>query len=238
MILRNSARFPRQRMAAIAAAVAFMMLALASAEPAWAAARSTESPTEAPPVVTLQAFLLDKGGFAPLDVPCVTQVGEAGQEPFELTDLNNRGQIVGFCTDASGTIRGSVLENGAFTTIEFRGAVATAALGINDRGQIVGSYSEVGGSALLSTLHGFLLDDGVFTRIDFPGASSTLPLGINNRGQIVGAYSDGAIGHGFLLRRDTFTTIDAPGAVLSIAALSINDRGQILVLTANSTETQ
>ena len=65
---------------------------------------------------------------------------------------------------------------------------------------------------------------------------STLPLGINNRGQIVGTSSDEAIGHGFLLQKDTFTTIDAPGAVLSTAAFSINDRGQILILTGSSEE--
>jgi hypothetical protein len=52
----------------------------------------------------------------------------------------------------------------------------------------------------------------------------------------VGTYSDEAIGHGFLLQKDTFTTIDAPGAVLSTAAFSINDRGQILILTASSEE--
>jgi uncharacterized membrane protein len=322
MIFANSKRLLRHRLAAIVASVVFTVALVPPG-----AAQSTESPTEAPPVVTLQAFLLDKGVFAPLDVPCVTQV-EGGQESFELTDLNNRGQIVGFCTDADGTIRGIVLDHGAFTNIEFPGAVATAALGINDRRQIVGSYSEVGGADVLTTLRGFLLDDGVFTsidipdasstdveginnrgqmvgrytdaagthhgflldqgrvttidvpgatltvpfkindrkqivglysdtestlpfvgpvhgflfdngeftRIDFPGALSTQPIGINNRGQIVGAYNDEAIGHGFLLQKDTFTTIDAPGAVLSTAAFSINDRGQILILTASSEE--
>jgi uncharacterized membrane protein len=116
--------------------------------------------------------------------------------------------------------------------------VVTAALGINDRGQIVGYYSDVESTLPVGgPLHGFLLDKGVFSRIDVPGALSTLPLGINNRGQIVGFYSDGVIGHGFLLRKDTFTTIDVLGVVLSTVAFSINERGQILVLTASSTET-
>jgi uncharacterized membrane protein len=105
------------------------------------------------------------------------------------------------------------------------------------RSTIVGIYSEVESTLPVSSpVHGFLFDNDVFTRIDVPGALSTLALGINNRGQIVGAYSDEAIGHGFLLQKDTFTTIDAPGAVLSTAAFSINERGQILVLTASSEE--
>jgi len=328
MTLANNTRFHRRVNAAIVGAVVFTTLAVSNFVPLSVAAQPTESPTEAPPVVTLQAFLLDKKVFVPLDVPCVTQGSAGGQESFELTDLNNHGQIVGFCTDADGTVRGIVRERGTFTNIEFPGAVATAALGINDRRQIVGSYSEVGGADVLSTLRGFLLDDGVFTsidipdasstdveginnrgqmvgryidaagavhgflldqgrvttidvpgatltvafkindrkqivglysdtestlplagpvhgflfdngeftRIDFPGALSTLPLGINNRGHIVGTYNDEAIGHGFLLQKDTFTTIDAPGAVLSTAAFSINNRGQILILTASSEE--
>jgi hypothetical protein len=144
MILESKKRLRSYVKVAIATAVVFTVLAVVSAVPLRVAAQPTESPTEAPPVVTLQAFLLDKGVFAPLDVPCVTQVSEGGQESFELTDLNNRGQIVGFCSDASGTIRGIVLDHGAFTNIEFPGAVVTAALGINDHRQIVGSYSEVG----------------------------------------------------------------------------------------------
>jgi hypothetical protein len=38
------------------------------------------------------------------------------------------------------------------------------------------------------------------------------------------------------LQKDTFTTIDAPGEVLSTAVFSINDRGQILVLTGSVEE--
>jgi hypothetical protein len=90
MVSFGNTRCCRRGLAAIATAV-FTALAVVSAVPPWAAAQSTASPTEALPVVTLQAFLLDNGGFAPLDVPCVTQVGEGRQEPFELTHINNRG---------------------------------------------------------------------------------------------------------------------------------------------------
>ena len=61
-----------------------------------------------------------------------------------------------------------------FTTIDYPGAVATLAVGINAHGQIVGRYVDTSGN-----YRGYLLSDGNFTRIDVPGASATRPLGIN-----------------------------------------------------------
>jgi hypothetical protein len=63
------------------------------------------------------------------------------------------------------------------------GALLTAPLGLNNRGQIVGVY--VDGDGLR---HGHLLERGRFTTIDVPGAVETDAFGINDRGQIVGAY--------------------------------------------------
>src|SRR5262245_49887943 len=127
--------------------------------------------------------------------------------------------MIGLYTDATGATHGFRLDKGRVTTIDVPGATLTVASKINDRGQIVGYYSDVESTLRVGgPLHGFLFDKGMLTRIDFPGALSTLVLGINNRGQIVGAYCDEAIGHGFLLQKDAFTTIDAPGAVLSTAA--------------------
>ena len=100
------------------------------------------------------------------------------------------------------------------------GAQATAAVEINDRGQIVGSYSE--NTAFVigpeRRLRGFLLDRGRFTRIDVPGAVGTQASGINNRGQVVGEYLDaGGTFHGFLWEKGRFTTFDVPGGTGTIA---------------------
>src|SRR5437773_1746503 len=83
-----------------------------------------------------------------------------------------------------------------FSTIDVPGATLTAAIGINDRGQIVGNYVTSG------TMHGFLLDQGTFTTIDVPGASVTGAYEINARGQMVGFYVSGGKTHGFLMERD------------------------------------
>ena len=102
--------------------------------------------------------------------------------------INDRAQIVG--SAFGGTNPGFVLEKGTFSTIEVPGALSTAALGMNNRGQIVGFY-EAG-----ETNHGFLLDQGIFTTIDVPGAALTAAFGINARGLIVGTYFAGGTNHG------------------------------------------
>jgi hypothetical protein len=70
-------------------------------------------------------------------------------------------------------------------TIDFPGATGTITYGINNLGQIVGSYL-VNGVA-----HGFLLSSaGAYTTVDVPGASSTYITGSNDAGQLIGGYYD------------------------------------------------
>ena len=80
-----------------------------------------------------------------------------------------------------------------FTTIDFPGALATAAFGINDPGHIVGAYVDTAGME-----HGFLLAHRRFCTIDVPGAVLTSAFGINSPGHIVGLYTDATgMTHGF-----------------------------------------
>jgi len=110
--------------------------------------------------------------------------------------------------------------NYTFTQIDVPGADSTFAGGINDTGQIVGSFSS-------NFAHGFLKDGVSFTQIDFPNAT-TRAQGINNKGQIVGQFYDHDTGgHGFLMDGATVTQIDVLGALLTNAR-SINDMGQIV----------
>src|SRR5512146_1977110 len=112
-------------------------------------------------------------------------------------------------------------ESWTFTSIDVPGAYSTVAFGINNSGQIVGSYSEQSG-----TFHGYFDTRGSFTEIDVPGASSTATFDINSAGQIVGYYHDAHGDHGFLETRSSFVTITVPGAT-NTEAFGINDRGQI-----------
>src|SRR5580698_5579819 len=93
-----------------------------------------------------------------------------------------------------------------FLTIDVPGATSTLVLGINNEGQMVGSYSDAN-----NMTNGFELTGGVFTTIDFPGATLMIASVINNVGDIVGSYNDSrGVGHGFLLSNGTFTSITDP----------------------------
>jgi uncharacterized membrane protein len=113
----------------------------------------------------------------------------------------------------------------SFTTFNAPGATGfgTSAFGINDSGQIVGSFFSAGNT----TTHGFVDTGGSFNTIDVPGASSTAAYGINNSGQIVGWFRDSLGDHVFLDTGGSFNTINAPGAI-NTYAYGINDSGQIV----------
>jgi hypothetical protein len=160
--------------------------------------------------------------------------------------INNRGVIVGEYIrpgSESGFVRD---RRGRFSVFDVPGAKGTEANRINDRGQIVGEYSQdtpiVNDSA---RVRAYLFDRGKITRIDVPGAMVTTALGINNRGQIVGhlrtdttLITDTAA-RGFLLAKGVngpFTPIRFPGAPRSVA-YDLNDRGQIVGLYENPNAT-
>ena len=124
---------------------------------------------------------------------------------------------------------GFLYSGGKFTSITVPGASDTWAYGINNSGQIVGSYD--------GDSHGFLLSGNTYSKIDYPGAYVTVASSINNMGQIVGYYyshSTSFSPHGFLLSGGTYSNIDFPGEFntypygLYTYPFGINDSGQIV----------
>ncbi len=147
-----------------------------------------------------QGFLRDAAGdFTAINDPNATR-GTFAQ------GINAAGEIVGYylvgSTRGNGPARAEAFLRdaaGTFTAIDDPSATAssTEALGINDAGEIVGSYRDSSGT------HGFLRDAaGNFTAINDPSSGSfyTSAQGINDAGQIVGSYVDilKLTNHGFL----------------------------------------
>lgn len=105
------------------------------------------------------------------------------------------------------------------TTIHYPGSVTTAARGINDNGDIVGTFScgpagcvnPLNGETSAPGGHGFLFRDGVYTRIDVPGGTATVVRGVSQQGTIVGHYVSGGATHGFLYSNGNYIyPIDVP----------------------------
>jgi hypothetical protein len=108
-----------------------------------------------------------------------------------------------------------------FIPINYPGATATRAMGINAQGTIVGSYDDS------VATHGFLLRDDEFTPFDIPGTTFTQPKCINAREEIVGYYLDAGFNlHGFFFYKRRFKSIDIPFSI-ETRAEGINDVGVI-----------
>ncbi|MEV5574852.1 hypothetical protein AB0L06_32860 [Spirillospora sp. NPDC052269] len=166
------------------------------------------------------------GRFTPVDVP-----GATGTMPM---GINDHGQIAGTYDDTSGRSHAFVLLNGRYTTLDHPNATGdatdyglsgTVASGINDHGEIVGSYVGTGG-----IVHGFRLANGKFMPIDVPGAQETWPFGINNQGRITvqTVRPDGSQPQ-YLLANAALIPIAYPGANHSIVH-RINDHDVIVGL--------
>lgn len=115
----------------------------------------------------------------------------------------------------------------------------TSATGINQQGDIVGTYFDRKGT------HGFLLHQGHFASFDYPLAHPagsneiTSPGGINRQGDIVGSYAfpPGPL-HGFVLRAGHYTPLDDPRVgrtvMSSTEASGIKDGGGIVGWSTNA----
>jgi hypothetical protein len=101
-----------------------------------------------------------------------------------VTGVNDHGRVVGFYKDGKNT-HGFISTEHSFKTLRLGDDSNTQVLGINEDGDIVGSYVGHHG-----TTHGFVRMDDKVRVIDAPGSTSTVVNGLNNKGQIVGFYED------------------------------------------------
>jgi probable HAF family extracellular repeat protein len=95
-------------------------------------------------------------------------------------------------------MHGFLYSNGHYTTLndpfgKSWSGTTTAATGINDKGQIVGNYTNSKGIE-----HSFLYSNGTYTTLNHPlGTHGTTVEGINDHAQIVGIYLGDSGGHAF-----------------------------------------
>jgi probable HAF family extracellular repeat protein len=159
-----------------------------------------------------QAFVMNKLGGS------ISTFGVPGYSLTEGASINDAGVITGTIANP---VFGYVNIRGAITTFSF--GTNTNAFGINDKGDIVGTFTNNSGLG-----QGFLRQRDTFTVISIPGAFSVAALGINNRDEIVGVFRTFSSNfQGFLDENGTFTAINIPGATFT-QANGINDEGQIV----------
>ena len=188
--------------------------------------------------------------------------------------INNPGQITGHyvamigipgCAGLFPLFRGFLRNtDGTFTELSIPGAIMTIPGGIDDSGDVVGTYitapnppSACNGTALV-TAHGFVRDPkGNYTTVDPPaslGAQETVVTRISDAGDIIGVYATtqvtlaqmfgdspipaGVIGDYFILSGNgTFTSIPSPYLFPGKQApLGINPRANLVGVYSDGIE--
>jgi probable HAF family extracellular repeat protein len=101
-------------------------------------------------------FLYSNGGFTPITPAVTVRYVEGSTFPTSISagsDIGDAGQIVGtvYPAEYGGKTEGFLYADGATTTIRFPGATSTSVSGINNAGQIVGSFLDDNGNS-----HGFI----------------------------------------------------------------------------------
>lgn len=152
--------------------------------------------------------------------------GLPGGGQTEATDINNAGLIVG-----AGGVMNTVpvsWRHGEVQPLTTTEAV-TAALAVNDRGQVVLGY--------YSGPRAFLLDRGRSTTIEPPTGYGILqPWGMNVRGQVVGD-TIGSLNEPFVWQRGRLTLLPRLVQNGGATAQDINTRGQVVGYAASDATT-
>lgn len=144
-----------------------------------------------------------------------------------LRAINLEGVIVGF--NGLDVAHGFILADGTFTAWDLPQAAATALRGINDRGDLSGSYSVVDSAAdeggFIAPRHG----TPITFKIPDPASTALVVGAINNAREVVGYYTTGrGVLAGFVRQPDgRIVTLAVPGAI-GIQAYGINDCGIVV----------
>lgn len=146
-------------------------------------------------------------------------------------DINADGWIVGMCrypTDETSNPQQShafLRIGGTFTIIDYPGYEAASARGINDNGEIVGTYYNTDDAMW----EGFYYDEpnSAYSSISVTSSDETILYDINNDGWIIGEYTDSGSRHGFIKIGDIYTEMFFPDADFTIP-YGINSDGWIV----------
>lgn len=155
---------------------------------------------------------------------CTTSGGfSAGAIAFY--GINSAGAAAGWCTSTTtGLFEGFVYSGGKFTAINFPKSNGTQAMGINDKGDVVGLYLDSSNAQ-----HGFVKKGTKYTSIDVSGGTNTEAWGINDSGQIT-VFALGSTGgyESFLYNGKTFKPVSDPNAgPTGTIARIVNNKGDV-----------
>jgi hypothetical protein len=172
-------------------------------------------------------FLLNNGHYSTIDFP-----GAVATEALAINNWTFPG-IAGNYTDSSGKVHGFVFIGGRYIPVNASFAVNLSVNGMNDLGQLAGTY-DLGGPLGTAPTSGFTGTLGSLEPLNYPQIfnypTSTLPNALNNKNEIAGEFTETTQ---YQLRIDAF--LEGGGnfqpislgldASLSTDGTGINDQG-------------
>lgn len=144
------------------------------------------------------------------------------------------------CQGWQNLLRGFVWKNGVMTALPTLGGNNSGALGVNNRGQVVGAAETANQDPNCVPPQVLDIEAVVWGpnpgQIEvlpvFPGDSVAAASAINDHGQVVGTSGPCQFGlasrHAVLWQHDTVTDLGSLGGMMSNGAYAINNRGQVV----------
>lgn len=168
-------------------------------------------------------ILTKKKLFSPNNTTCTTTPGSTS---IAFYAVNSADVAVGWCLNNNGKEVGFTFNQGKFTNVAIKGALAIEATGINDTGSLAGTYVDSAGNQ-----HGFLLQGTTLTSLDAPGVASTFGWSVNNS-NVVTVYGTNSAGtYVAFITKDggkTYKQFTAPQqGSLGTIIHTINNKGSI-----------
>jgi len=153
----------------------------------------------------------------------LTDLGTLGGKESTATDINNKGEVVGYASTYRDETHAFLYHQGRMMDLGTLGGTDSQANSLNDHGHVVGSANVAGSNKS----HAFLYVNGKMTDLGTLDGQTSTALCINQAGLIVGTSGP----RGFLYREgkmiDLATLIARGSDWKSVTPRCINDHGQI-----------
>ena len=173
---------------------------------------------------TMHAFRYEHG--------LLSELNARNSDQWIASAINDAGQIVGsnlnpFTNEFGVNVSSQAVSfDRGLLKILVQGTNYSSASGINNSGQIAGTYGLPDGT----TIHAFVYKMGLMTDLGTLGGDYSEATGINNRGEVVGLSnidSQGGPLHPFLYRHGLMQDLGTFGGTIS-AAYAVNDLGEVV----------
>ena len=147
----------------------------------------------------------------------------AGDVSSEATAVNDRGEVAGTSTDASGVFRAVIWRGGEAVALGSLGLPRSSVAAINNRGHVTG-FADVLDATGRPTTHAYFWDGEMHDLGTLPGQNQSVPFDMNDRDQIVGFSGF----HAVRWEADGTATDLGTLAWRNAIAQGINNRGQVV----------